>query len=233
MKSRLSASSSSISAAELTPCLKLKNLSFTLPTGLQLLKEINAEISPGEFVVLMGSNGSGKSTLMKMINRQYCGRQGQIFLNGKDIYKFKKNIFLKEVITLTQFVRESLFLDLTVLDNAKLIAGVHSACELESYLKDFNKNLIKAIHRPASELSGGEQQQLAFALYLTHKPSLLLLDEHTSALDPKTAEKIMQMTSDYVKTHQITCLMTTHNLNFAERFGDRHWVMEEGRLIKY
>jgi putative ABC transport system ATP-binding protein len=213
------------------PALELKNVSFTLPSGRRLLENINAEIFPGEFVILMGSNGSGKSTLMKVIHRDYYCKEGVIFLNGKNTAKIQRNRFLKEVIRLTQYVGESLFFDLTLFENAKLLTKIASVAELEKHLEDFNPNLLKAIHRPVSELSGGEQQQVAFALYLTHKPSLLLLDEHTSALDPKAAEKMIQMTQSYIKKHQITCLMTTHNLSFSERFGDKHWVMESGKIL--
>jgi putative ABC transport system ATP-binding protein len=167
---------------------------------------------------------------MKILNRQYAFSRGTVLLEGKNIKKIPKIEYAKTVITLTQRVGESLFLDMTVAENAKLIANLSSKAALTEHLQKFNSNLIKAVDRPALELSGGEQQQLAFALYLTHKPSLLLLDEHTSALDPKTAEKIMQMTSDYIKAEGITCLMTTHHLNFAERFGNRHFVMESGMM---
>ncbi len=212
--------------------LILKNLNFTLPNGRQLLQNINAEISPGEFVILMGSNGSGKSTLMKLIHREYYCKEGMIFLNGENIAKIPRHQFLKKVIRLTQYVGESLFFDLTLSENAKLLTKILSEEALATHLAAFNPDLLKAMHRPISELSGGEQQQVAFVLYLTQRPSLLLLDEHTSALDPEAAEKMIQMTHDYIKKHQITCLMTTHNVNFAERFGDKHWVMESGKILR-
>jgi putative ABC transport system ATP-binding protein len=211
-------------------CLQVKNLSLTLSSGQKVLHQVAFEMAAGEFVVLMGSNGSGKSTLMKVLNRQYSFSRGSVLLNGKNIKKIPNSRYAKDVITLTQFVGESLFLDMTVFENAELISTLSSKADLIQHLKKFNSNLVKAIDRPASELSGGEQQQLAFALSLTHRPTLLLLDEHTSALDPKTAEKIMQMTSAYVKAEGITCLMTTHHAEFAKRFGDRHFVMEAGEL---
>jgi putative ABC transport system ATP-binding protein len=211
-------------------CLQVKNVSLTLKSGQKVLNHVDFELAKGDFAVLMGSNGSGKSTLMKILNRQYAFSRGTVLLEGKNIKKIPKIEYAKTVITLTQRVGESLFLDMTVAENAKLIANLSSKAALTEHLQKFNSNLIKAVDRPALELSGGEQQQLAFALYLTHKPSLLLLDEHTSALDPKTAEKIMQMTSDYIKAEGITCLMTTHHLNFAERFGNRHFVMESGMM---
>ncbi len=211
-------------------CLQVKNVSLTLKSGQKVLNHVDFELAKGDFAVLMGSNGSGKSTLMKILNRQYAFSRGTVLLEGKNIKKIPKSEYAKTVITLTQRVGESLFLDMTVAENAQLIANLSAKAALIEHLQKFNSNLIKALDRPALELSGGEQQHLAFALYLTHKPSLLLLDEHTSALDPKTAEKIMQMTSDYVKAEGITCLMTTHHLNFAERFGDRHFVMESGMM---
>lgn len=214
------------------PLLQINNVNFNLPSGQVILHQINTQIMPGEFVVLVGSNGSGKSSLIKLINQQYRLREGEIHLNGENIKKFSRKKLAEQMITLTQFVKDSLFVDLSIFENAKLITPITSLDELKKYLHAFNPNLADAVKKPVAELSGGEQQQLAFALYMTKQPKLLLLDEHTSALDPVAAEKIMQMTHDYVRAHQITCVMTTHNMDFAERFNDRLIVMKNGRLIQ-
>lgn len=212
--------------------LQIDRVNFTLPNGQMILNQINAEIMPGEFVVLVGSNGSGKSSLIKLINQQYRLREGEIRLNDEKIRKFSHKKLAENIITLTQFVRDSLFVDLSVFENAKLITPFKSIDDLKKYLSAFNPNLAEAVKKPVSELSGGEQQQLAFALYMTKQPKLLLLDEHTSALDPAASEKIMQMTHDYLRRHKITCIMTTHNLDFAQRFGDRLIAMKNGCLIQ-
>lgn len=212
--------------------LQIKNLNFKLPSGQVILSQINMQILPGEFVVLVGSNGSGKSSLIKLINRQYRLREGEICLNNEDIQKFSHKKSAEYIITLTQFVKDSLFVDLSLFENAKLITPFKSIDELKKYLSNFNPNLAEAVEKPVSELSGGEQQQLAFALYMTKQPKLLLLDEHTSALDPIAAEKIMQMTHNYVRQHHITCIMTTHNMDFAERFPDRLIAMKHGHLLQ-
>lgn len=214
------------------PLLQIKNLNFRLPSGQVILDQINTQIMPGEFVVLVGSNGSGKSSLMKLINQQYRLREGEISLNGENIQQFSRKKLAEQMITLTQFVKDSLFVDLSVFENAKLITPLKSMDELKNYLHAFNPNLADALKKPVADLSGGEQQQLAFALYMTKQPKLLLLDEHTSALDPQASEKIMQMTHDYARKHHITCIMTTHNMNFAERFSDRLIAMNNGRLIQ-
>ncbi len=212
--------------------LQINSVSFTLPTGQKILHAVNLQVNPGEFLILVGSNGSGKSSLIKLINRQYQLREGNIQLNNKTIQKYSNKKLAQSVITLTQFTKDSLFMDLTVSENAKLIGKFNCHTKLATYLNEFNPALAQALKRPVSELSGGEQQQLAFALYMTKRPDLLLLDEHTSALDPKTAEKIMQMTELYIRQHHLTCIMTTHNLTFAERHGDRLIAMKNGRLLQ-
>jgi putative ABC transport system ATP-binding protein len=209
--------------------LQINNLNFSLPNGRVLLENINIAVTSGEFIMLLGHNGSGKSTLIKLINQQYLFREGEILLNNISIKKIKHKHFAKRVITLSQFVQDSLFNDLSVLDNAKMITPISSASELKNYLSDFNLNLVKALNNRVEDLSGGEQQQLMFALYMTLKPELLLLDEHTSALDPQNSLKLMQMTLDYVRKNKITCLMTTHNMQFAE-LGTRVIRMENGTI---
>jgi putative ABC transport system ATP-binding protein len=102
---------------------------------------------------------------------------------------------------------------------------------LQAYLRGFNAKLGDALKSPLYNLSGGEQQILAFALYLCHQPELLLLDEHTSALDPKTAAKIMQFTANIIKEKKLTCIMTTHNLDFAVEYGNRVIALNEGNIV--
>lgn len=223
--------------------IKINDLQFNLPNGLTILKDINCTIHPQDFVILLGSNGSGKSSLIKCLNRHYLPSQGSIELDGKDIKQYSDSEFALSVSTLTQFVRESLFFDLTIEENALQIALAYDPYlrkhfkkksflqELRDYLAHFNHKLATSLKEPLYNLSGGEQQILAFALYLKHQPKLLLLDEHTSALDPKTAAKVMQFTADIVKAKQLTCIMTTHNLDFAADYGNRVMALSEGQLV--
>ncbi|MCC2667345.1 MAG: hypothetical protein K0S63_1261 [Gammaproteobacteria bacterium] len=100
--------------------------------------------------------------------------------------------------------------------------------ELKDYLADFNKKLAVSFETPVSRLSGGEQQILVFALYLRRHPSLLLLDEHTSALDPRISEKTMEFTNEIIAQRKITCIMTTHNMDYAL---NRLIAIHEGQLL--
>ena len=220
--------------------ININNVSFKLPQGLSIIKDISCSINKHDFVVLLGSNGSGKSTLIKLLNRTYRPSSGEINLNKENINKFSDNVYAKKVITLTQFVRESLFFDLTIEENALMIETAYTPqqfsrpkfCErLKAYLLTFNAKLGSSLKSPLYNLSGGEQQILAFALYLRHQPELLLLDEHTSALDPKTAAKIMQFTADIIKKKKLTCVMTTHNLDFATQYGNRVIALNEGQIV--
>jgi len=220
--------------------INIDNATFTLPQGLSILKGISCEIKTHDFIVLLGSNGSGKSTLIKLLNRSYKLSSGTIILNGQNIEKFSDNVYAKKTITLTQFVRESLFFDLTIEENALMIETAYTPEQfsrkkftehLKDYLYGFNAKLVDSLKSPLYNLSGGEQQILAFALYLRHQPDLLLLDEHTSALDPKTATKIMQFTADIIKEKELTCIMTTHNLDFATQYGNRVLALNDGKLV--
>lgn len=218
--------------------LKFDNVSFkpssTIPA---IVNHISLGICQGDFVVIIGGNGSGKTSLLKLINRQYHHTQGNIIFNGNHIDHIHKKDLSRQIVTLTQSVQQSLFTALTIKENAELLTIYHqqaqhsSISKLQHYLKTFNYKLANALNKPLHLLSGGEQQILAFALYLRHQPLLLLLDEHTSALDPKTAAKIMAFTDKVIQKHQITCLMTTHNLDFALNYGNRLIAIKNGEVI--
>lgn len=223
--------------------INIDNIHFSLPNGLQIIKGISGNIAQGDFVVLLGGNGSGKSTLIKLLNRHYLPTEGKITIDGTNINKFSRNEYEISVITLTQFVRESLFFDLTIAENALLVETSYNPKlrkgfnkekflkELKPYLGEFNTKLAESMDQPLYNLSGGEQQILAFALYLKHQPKLLLLDEHTSALDPKTAAKIMSSTNKIIQEKGLTCIMTTHNLDFALEYGNRVLALNEGKVV--
>lgn len=223
--------------------IKVSNVNFTLPSGTTLINDVSFEIAAHDFVVLLGSNGSGKSTIIKMLNRQYVPTAGKIVLDNKNLESISHQQFSEEVITLTQFVRDSLFFDLTIAENAILIEESYYKNHkqrfnkkkflnnLQEYLYSFNSKLATSLNTPLFNLSGGEQQILAFALYLRHQPKLLLLDEHTSALDPKTGQAIMNFTARIIRDKKLTCIMTTHNLDYALNYGNRLLAINNGQIV--
>ncbi|EKD76813.1 MAG: hypothetical protein ACD_42C00597G0003 [uncultured bacterium] len=212
------------------PLVELNNICFSVGEK-QIINSVSTAIFPGEFVVILGGNGSGKSTLLKLINRTYQQTSGTILFKNKPIASYDFKSLKKEMVTITQFISDSIFLELTVEENATLIESQKIPCgELSHYLAQFNPTLSQALKTRVKNLSGGEQQMLAFALYLRHQPDLLLLDEHTSALDPKKSDSVMALTHQTILQKRITCLMTTHQLDYAIKYGNRLMAVRDGEL---
>lgn len=218
--------------------LQIKNIQLQI-AGVEkpILKEINYEVQAGDFVVILGSNGSGKSSLLKVIAGHLKATQGSILLDGKNSNAYSKKEYSAFVKTVTQNCDESLFTSLTVFENYRLMEGSKltsiSAARhfLEQYLAPFNINLSVKLDQVVSELSGGEKQALVLAFVFLHPPKLLLLDEHTSALDPKIGTELMELTQTLLKKHQITCMLTTHDLKTACEYGNRILVLKAGMII--
>jgi putative tryptophan/tyrosine transport system ATP-binding protein len=222
--------------------LSLENVSLTLPGSTRpLLDHINYEIKYSDFVILLGSNGSGKSTLLKLINRQFNHYQGHISYKGRAINLYKNQIFNREVILLSQNCQDSLFNSLTLYENYLLrkylfkpfyefINHKKQYEYLSEYLYKFNDNLPSKLNLTMDKLSGGEKQAFALALCFIYPPSLLLLDEHTSALDPKSSARIMQLTCELIKEHNITSILATHDLEIAEQYGNRLLILRDGKV---
>lgn len=212
------------------PLLELKDLYFSVLER-NIINKVSLTVFPGDFVVILGGNGSGKSSLLKLINRTHERTRGDLH---HPLIQLEN-----DVVTLTQFTTNSLFMDLSVAENAYLIASTFDCTtrkkqllsELPTYLKRFNPALSAMLSTPVKNLSGGEQQVLAFALYLKHHPKILLLDEHTSALDPNKSKQIMVLTHEIIQEKKITCLMTTHNLDYALRYGNRLVALRRGEII--
>lgn len=228
-----------------TPMLELRNIGLSF-NGLNkaILHDISYQINVGDFVILLGSNGSGKSSLLKIIDRRYRASDGIVKLNGQNLEHYQQQDFCNQVITLTQSCADSLFPSLTVLENCilakqryenKLLQLSTTATEcafFENYLKPFNLNLADKLNVAVGLLSGGEQQALALALSVLSRPKILLLDEHTSALDPQSAERLMQITEQVIREHQITCILSTHDLDLALNYGDRILALGNGTVLK-
>jgi putative ABC transport system ATP-binding protein len=218
--------------------LELKKVGLRI-SGLEkpILNNINYQVAPGDFVVILGSNGSGKSSLLKLLDGTYQHSDGLVNIDEKSIKEFSRKELAEKVVTLTQDYHKSLFCTLTVLENC-FLAQERSRKEKKKdvrffaeYLAKFNPNLPKKFKVLANELSGGEKQALALALSVLYPPEVLLLDEHTSALDPQAADTLMHITAEVVRDQKITCLMTTHDLDIALQYGNRILVLQHGEVL--
>ena len=211
--------------------LKFSNVQFSVPSQEHpILKTLDFAIQPKEFVIILGANGSGKSSLLKLISKDYLPSQGNI-----------KNQAMR-IAYLSQDTSFSLFHNLTVLENCCLneqkieatpfkVSTQSERTKYGKYLKAFHFQLPQKMQTLVGDLSGGERQSLALALALKQKPDLLLLDEHTSALDPKTAKTIMALTHQAIQDEGLTALMVTHNLEYALDYGTRVMGMKEGSIV--
>lgn len=205
------------------------------------LVNINYSLKPGDFVIVLGSNGSGKSSLLKLLHRYHASNEGKIYFQDKPIAEHHLKSFSRKVKVLTQNCNDSLFSSLTLYENYLLVKEQNKFSftkhhkekrDLANYLSDFNPNLAHKLDAYMNQFSGGEKQAVALAFCLLSPPSLLLLDEHTSALDPKTSDQIMQLTQKMISKYHITCLLTTHDLDIAVNYGNRILMLKEGKIDK-
>ena len=223
------------------PLINCQGLTFHVGDK-HIINGINLTIMPHDFMMVLGGNGSGKSSLLKLLTRQYNATNGSITLAGKPLTQYSAKQLRQQVVTLNQSINDSLFRDLTVAENAVLIESTYAQiqgqafnqrqflAELPDYLATLNKKLPSLLNSLVSELSGGEQQILALALYLRAKPKLLLLDEHTSAMDPKKAHAVMEFVNQIISSQQIACIMTTHKLDDALNYGNRLIALDAGKV---
>lgn len=200
----------------------------------EILQDIQLDIYRGEFITLLGANGCGKSSILKCIAGSYFPTVGKIVSHLKPH---------QEIVYLNQDVESLLFPCLTVLDNCLLWKLRTDKKYLElpkkadtvffaEYLKAFNPKFVHHLQTPVSSLSGGEQQILLLALILLHPPKLLLLDEHTSALDPAMSDKVLTLTLELAKKHNISVVMTTHQLKQVANCPGRVIVLKNRRIDK-
>jgi len=209
----------------------------------KLYKDVNLSIKKGEFITVIGSNGAGKSTLFKLISNALQSDQGSIIFGENDTTKNKAFQTAKRISAVVQDPKLGTVGGMTVFENLAMAqmkgkkAGLGLCVQSEqeynykTQLAQFNLGLEDKLHIQTKLLSGGQRQVLSLLMATMNIPELLLLDEHTAALDPKTSEKIMEITDRVIKENNLTCLMITHKLEDALRFGNRLIMIHEGQIL--
>ncbi|MDD9138150.1 ATP-binding cassette domain-containing protein [Fructobacillus sp. CRL 2054] len=226
------------------PVISLKDATVTVPNGTTILNKMNLDIYPEDFITVLGTNGAGKSTLFNVISGDLPLTSGSVFHDGEDITPVpavKRTSFLARVFQDPKLgtaprmtVAENLLLaekrgTRRTLKNRKLTSE-----KLEHYYeltKTMGNNLEDRLQTATGSLSGGQRQALSFLMATQVKPGLLLLDEHTAALDPKTSDQLMAATNHQVKDNHLTSLMITHNLKDALQYGNRLIVLNAGQIV--
>lgn len=227
--------------------LKLFNVSKTFNPGTITekiaLKNINLEIDDGDFITVIGGNGAGKSTLLNLIAGIHFTDTGSLFLDGMDLTgmpeysraKYLGRVFQDPMMgtAANMQIEENLALAMRRGKRRTLSWGVQPA-ERALYREKLALLGLGLENRMTSKvglLSGGQRQALTLLMATLQKPKLLLLDEHTAALDPKTAKKVLDLTETFVADEKLTTFMVTHNMKDAIRCGNRLIMMSEGRII--
>ncbi len=228
--------------------LSIKNVSKTFHPGTvnekTALRDINLELSSGDFATIVGSNGAGKSTLFNAITGAFFVDRGQIILDGEDITFKKEHLRSKEIGHLFQDPLRGTAPHMTIEENMALAymraSGRHSPfgsitkkdkALFREKLSLLDMGLEDRMKNPVGLLSGGQRQALTLFMATVITPKILLLDEHTAALDPATADKVLRLTRDIIAERKITCLMVTHNMHQALDLGNRTLMMDDGRIV--
>ena len=227
--------------------LELKNIYKTFNPGTinekVALNGLNLTLNEGDFVTVIGGNGAGKSTMLNAVAGTWQVDEGQIIIDGIDVTKLsehKRAAYLGRVFqdpmtgtAATMGIEENLALAKRRGKTRLLKPGITKK-EREEYkelLKVLGLGLEDRLTSKVGLLSGGQRQALTLLMATLQKPKLLLLDEHTAALDPGTAEKVLNLTKRIVEEYQLTCLMITHNMQSAIDLGNRILMMDSGKIV--
>lgn len=228
--------------------IELKNATVAVNNGLDvskiILDNVTLDIYEQDFLTILGGNGAGKSTLFNVIAGTLMLTSGHISILGKDVTKLsaeKRAVYLSRVF---QDPKMGTAPRMTVAENL-LIAKYRGEKrgliprrlhrfndEFKTLLRKTGNGLEKHLETPTGLLSGGQRQALSLLMATIKRPELLLLDEHTAALDPKTSQSLMALTDHFVKQDQLTALMITHHMEDALKYGNRLLVMKDGKIIK-
>ncbi len=228
--------------------LRLENIRKTFHPGTASEKRavpgINLHLKPGDFASIIGSNGAGKSTLFNAIAGSFYVDEGTIFLNGKNITFTPEYRRSRVVGRLFQDPLKGTAPHMTIEENLALAflrasEGSIPFSRISKKDKDFFREQLSLLEmgledrmkQPVGLLSGGQRQALTLLMATMVPPQLLLLDEHTAALDPGTADKVLKLTQKIIRRNHTTCLMVTHNMHQALELGNRTLMMDDGKIV--
>ena len=213
------------------------------PNARQALRQLSLHLEDGEFATIVGSNGAGKSTLFGASAGSFYTDEGRILLDGTDLTFQPEHRRSRVIGRLFQDPMRGTAPHMTIEENLALayLRASHGSPfrritakdreRFRSQLAQLDMGLEDRMHQPVGLLSGGQRQALTLLMATMVPPKLLLLDEHTAALDPATADKVLELTRRIVAEHRITCLMVTHNMAQALSLGSRTLMMAEGSIV--
>ena len=210
--------------------LTLTNVTVNIPVGTEvktLLQDVNLTVAKGEFVTVLGNNGAGKSTLFNAITGDMPVSGGTITLADQTLNGKRPEQRARHIARVFQDPKMGTAPRMTVAEN--LLLASHRGQRLT--LRSRGMTASKAALKTLAAKTGGQRQALSLLMATMRKPDLLLLDEHTAALDPHTSQAIMQLTNEIVSDQQLTCLMITHQVEDALRYGNRLIVLDAGKIV--
>ena len=224
--------------------LTLSHISKTFNPGTvnakTALNDLSFHADKGDFVTIIGANGAGKSTLFNAISGSFMTDSGRILLDGKDITLMPEFKRARQIGRLFQDPMRGSAPGMSIEENLSLAAGQggwmssiskKDKANFREKLALLGMGLEDRMKQPVGLLSGGQRQALTLMMATFNPPKVLLLDEHTAALDPGTAEKVLAITKQIVEGNGLTCLMITHNMQSALDLGNRTIMMNNGRIV--
>lgn len=226
---------------ELKNIVKIFNAATVNET--QLFKNFSLTVKKGEFLSVVGSNGSGKTTLLNIISGSLPINGGEVLLEGENITKLPEYVRARRIGRVFQDPSVGTVPNMTITENLSLALNKGKPYMLKFAINRRKKDQLKELvlqlglgledkmDVPVGLLSGGQRQALSLIMSTLTPVDLLLLDEHTAALDPRTAETIMKLTDEIVRKKGLTVIMVTHNLRYAVEYGSRLIMMDKGNIV--
>lgn len=219
-----------------------KRFHETTPNEVHLIKNLNLQVKKGDFITIIGSNGAGKTTLFNLISGNLLPSSGSIFINQKEVTKDPE---YKRANTIGRIFQDPLLgtaSGMTLEDNMMITykkgfkwLSISLGKKMREFFKteliQLDMGLETRMKENVCMLSGGQRQALTLLMTVLSNPKILLLDEHTAALDPRNAAIVMDLTQKFIQDHSLTTLMITHNMKHAIEFGNRLLMMDSGEII--